>query len=76
MTPKEKAHQIYDNMYNVESDNIHNMKKEDAIQCALIAVDEILQTFNNEWTKLDFWTEEINGTINFWTKVKEEIENL
>jgi hypothetical protein len=42
----------------------------------LIAVDEILQIFNNEWTKLDFWTEEINGTINFWQEVKKEIEKL
>jgi hypothetical protein len=47
-----------------------------AKQCALIAVDKILQIFNNEWTKLDFWTEEINGTINFWLEVKQEIEKL
>ena len=43
MTPKEKAHQIYDNMYNVESHNFHNMKEEDAVQCALIAVAEIIK---------------------------------
>lgn len=46
------------------------------IRCALVAVDEILQIFNNEWTKLDFWTAEINGTINFWQEVKQELEKI
>jgi hypothetical protein len=67
MTAKEKAHQIYDNMYNVESDNIHNMKKEDAIQCALIAVDEIINTI--EFT-LDFRMEK---SIKYWQEVKKEL---
>jgi predicted nucleic acid-binding protein len=67
MTAKEKAHQIYDNMYNVESDNIHNMKKEDAIQCALIAVDEIL---NINSVDKDF------SLSHYWLDVKDEILNL
>jgi hypothetical protein len=67
MTAKEKAHQIYDNMYNVEYDNIHNMKKEDAIQCALIAVDEILYILN---FSLDF---RMNKSIKYWQEVKEEL---
>jgi len=67
MTAKEKAHQIYDNMYNVEYDNIHNMKKEDAIQCALIAVDEIL---NINSVDKDF------SLSHYWLDVKDEILNL
>jgi len=67
MTPKEKAHQIYDNMYNVESHDFHNMKTEDAVQCAIIAVDEVLNVL------FDYGTNEIN---DYWEEVKHEIENL
>lgn len=74
MTPKEKANELVDNYWLMDKIN-PSLSKEQAKQCALVAVDEILQIFNNEWTKLDFWTEEINGTINFWKEVKKEIEN-
>jgi hypothetical protein len=77
MTPKEKAEELIDKFRNeITSFLGDNMKKINAKKCALVAVDEILQIFNNEWTKLDFWTEEINGTINFWQEVKQEIQNL
>lgn len=66
-TPKEKAYQIYDNMYNVKSHNFHNMKEEDTIQCAIIAVDEVLNVL------FDYGTNEIN---DYWEEVKHEIENL
>lgn len=75
MTPKEKANELVDNYWLMDKIN-PSLSKEQAKKCALIAVDEILQIFNNEWTKLDFWTEEINGTINFWQEVKKEIEKL
>jgi hypothetical protein len=77
MTPKEKAEELIDKFRNeITSFLGDNMKKINAKKCAFVAVDEILQIFNNEWTKLDFWTEEINGTINFWQEVKQEIQNL
>ena len=76
-TAKLKAEQLIDKFRNeITSFLGDRMKKLNAIRCALIAVDEILQIFNNEWTKLDFWTEEINGTINFWQEVKQELEKL
>jgi hypothetical protein len=70
MTPKEKAHQIYDNMYNVESHNFHNMKEEDAVQCAIIAVYEILYILE---FSLDF---RMDKSIKYWQQVKEELLNL
>jgi hypothetical protein len=70
MTAKEKAHQIYDNMYNVESHGFHNMKKEDAVQCAIIAVNEILYILE---FSLDF---RMDKSIKYWQEVKHEIENL
>jgi hypothetical protein len=70
MTPEEKAHQIYDNMYNVESHNFHNMKEEDAVQCAIIAVYEILYILE---FSLDF---RMDKSIKYWQQVKEELLNF
>ena len=81
LTPKEKANQLVTMHHNLIQDIGGELGQEILVtilakQCALIAVDEILQIFNNEWAKLDFWTEEINVTINFWQEVKQEIEKL
>jgi hypothetical protein len=68
MTPKEKADELYskyDDLLNKDFGNpivFDNQIK----QCALIAVDEIL----NEFT----WRPS-NGT-SYWQEVKQEIENL
>ena len=64
MTPKEKALELYNKMYD------YSLFEEEAKRCALIAVDEIL---NN----IDF-TSMINGTddYNYWQEVKQEIEKL
>ena len=76
LTPKEKADELVLRYLRIDNNTKEWFNLYIAKQCALIAVDEILQIFNNEWTKLDFWTEEINGTINFWQEVKKEIEKL
>ena len=67
MTPKEKAEELVE-IYDSTLTYLESKLK--AKQCALIAVDEIL---NN----IDF-TSMINGTddYNFWQEVKEEIEKL
>jgi hypothetical protein len=63
MTPKEKAEELYSKFYRYSF-------KAKAIECTLIAVDEIL---NN----IDF-TSMLNGTddYNYWLQVKQEIEKL
>ena len=76
LSPKEKAEELVLRYLRIDNNTKEWFNLYIAKQCALIAVDEILQIFNNEWTKLDFWTEEINGTINFWQEVKQELENL
>ena len=79
-TPKEKAEELIDKFserkkfFDEYAGWVEHVDSSKAKKHALTAVDEILQIFNNEWTKLDFWTEEINGTINFWQEVKQEIE--
>ena len=61
MTPKEKADSIFQQMYRAlwftNSDPIH------CKQCAIVAVDEILEecVLERDW---------------YWGKVKEEIEKL
>ena len=61
MTPKEKAIELFDKFNNPDTryyPYVHN-----AQQCALIAVDEIIEHCNyaNKW---------------YWQEVKKEIENL
>ncbi len=62
MTPEEKAEQLFNRFYFDTSLN----ELEDAKDCALIAVDEIIITL----------AEDINPLVNYWFKVKQEIEKL
>jgi hypothetical protein len=68
---KEKADELIDKMYYVgryddKEDYNPAMAWERAKQCALIAVDEILEILS----------EDINPLVNYWFEVKQEIENL
>lgn len=79
MTPKQKAQELFNKYYlldieidlnhpDPESTTVRGYK--DSKQCALIAVDEILQTlFDNFHT-------EYPGVSNYWQEVKEEIIKL
>jgi hypothetical protein len=67
MTPKEKAKELFHKywLFFVKSDAIGIKTK--AIQCAIIAVDEILN--NDGFTQCNRYTTE------FWQEVKQEILN-
>ena len=77
MTPKEKAKEIFDKMYgktpvrDEESLIELDRDRDTAIQCALVAVDEILKVilFNKYDDK--YWEEE-----DYWNEVKQEIYKL
>jgi len=73
MTPKEKAQQLVDkyemivhNEFNDTEDNIRHSK-----ECALIAVDEIIEAVINAYDQ-----ELLGIQILYWEKVKQEIEKL
>jgi uncharacterized protein YdaT len=67
MTPKEKAIELYNKMYETGfKPKSALIRTEQAKECALIAVDEILLNFGIE----DGWTYE------YWQEVKKEIEKL
>jgi hypothetical protein len=67
MTPKEKAQELFENMYyKIQSDEL-GKDEDSAKECAILAVNEILD--NNLW-----FNDEINN--NYWFEVKKEIEKL
>jgi hypothetical protein len=76
MTPKEKAKELMlkylklDIEVGGQYDGYLTMKMHDAKQCALIAVDEIIEQ-NNIWIKHTG-----KGTNNYWQEVKQEIAKL
>jgi hypothetical protein len=68
MTPKEKAKQL------LESMTFSCRECDNAKLSALIAVDEIISGY--EFDSLDIEHKRIIDNINFWDKVKQEIEKL
>lgn len=72
MTPQEKAEQLIEKYKNINNIIFTLIKDKPLIciakTCALIAVDEIL---NNENGTLDY-----ESDIEYWKKVKQEIEKL
>ena len=79
MTPKEKAKElvkkIYQPIFDIDLgiDVSKDQKRYDAVkQCALIAVDEILNLMIKEFK----WDIKHNGNIDYWREVKQKIEIL
>jgi hypothetical protein len=68
MTPKEKAQELFDKFNNPDRTN-YPYYSHNAQQCALIAVEEILND--------PFYTNTINiSGVYYWQEVKKEIEAL
>jgi hypothetical protein len=68
MTPKEKAKELVDKMYG---DELDYMTEGQAKQCALIAVDEMLN-----WFKDHSYSNKNYDAFVFYNEVKQEIEKL
>ena len=69
MTPKEKAKELVDKMWNID-ERYGSIGFHEAKQCALVAVDEILDAV--DWHEFETPNEE----LNYWNKVKHEIDQL
>ena len=71
MTAKEKAKELIDKFSplakNWDCYNDEPLEENNAKQCAIIALDEIMKIFSefNPW-----------GGLDYWYKVKQEIEKL
>ena len=68
MTPKEKAKELYFKMHSQEQ-----IVSKEAKQCALIAVDEII---NASPIEPMIFLNGMRSTIPYWQEVKKEIEAL
>ncbi len=73
MTPKEKAKELVDKFIEptMEFDELDGYveDKDNAKQCALIAVDEVIEALHEH-----HWQNRL--IINYWEEVKHEIEKL
>ena len=67
MTAVEKAKELFDKMKS----SLFSDGEYDAKQCALIAVDEILETSPKEWTGFEY-----ESKLEFWQEVKQELLKL
>ena len=88
MTPKEKAIELVDKFHNEEIDYFYNdseqgqcigsgnMTYESAVDCAIIAVDEMLDELLVFWCGGNDEKFEEDRYENFWQKVKIELEQL
>jgi malonyl CoA-acyl carrier protein transacylase len=77
MIAKDKAEELVKKMYAVHSNSASDITLHFAKECALVAVDEILElTKRNTYNPFD-WNE-ITGVRydKFWQEVKQEIEKL
>jgi hypothetical protein len=71
MTPKEKAQQIFDNIFQIlVQRGEHHYTFDYAKQCAVIAVDEILKQC---WDYRDI---DLQSSYDYWQEVKQEINKI
>lgn len=73
MTPKEKANDLVNNMFNCDNSTPEKsmaMLLIHAKQCSLIAVDEIMKQC---WEYRDI---DLQKSFDYWQEVKQEIEKL
>ena len=71
MTPKEKAEQLVNKYFR----DI-NLDWYDAIECALIAVDEIIKSEPSQKSMIMGGVQLRYLAIDYWQEVKQEIEKL
>lgn len=86
MTPKEKAEELIHKMYVVHSNSASDITLSFAKQCALIAVDEIINSEPRKPSDVDwdevgathqyYYEAQIEEAQKFWQEVKQEIEKL
>lgn len=74
MTPKEKSEELFNNFYQATED--HWNQEPVSKECALIAVDEMLNTLNYDIKDLDVRGSILLDLIEYWQEVKTEIHKL
>lgn len=76
MTPKEKAEELLEKMnviHHLKGNGLPvSMHKSQIKQCALIAVDEIIQAIDFDWMEV----QNLDREHAYWNEVKQEIKNI
>jgi vacuolar-type H+-ATPase subunit E/Vma4 len=79
MKAQEKAKELFDNYFDMKwqsyshrKTSIKSMTKHAAKQCALIAVDEIINAIDFDWMQV----QNLDREHAYWQQVKTEINNL
>jgi len=75
ITPKEKAEDLLDVMSTNNGDEHHHCTFYVSKNCALISVNEIINTLNYDIRDLDVRGNILLDLIKYWREVKQEIEN-
>jgi len=76
MTPHERAVEIFEQYFFKLSCHFHAVGDEVAKQCALIAVDEMLEEILENWYGEYINIEWEKERIEYWNEVRNEIEKL
>ena len=75
MTPKEKADELFEKFNN--PDTTYHPYVHNAQQCALIAVDEIIEALlEYDIRNATYELQNMDRDFNYWEQVKQEIEKL
>jgi hypothetical protein len=85
ISAKEKAVQLVKKYFNLFSVQLENtISKSEAKQCAIICVDEILDSYPHTFDLSEYTTKEglihisienVRSNMGYWQQVKTEIEN-
>ena len=82
MTPKEKAIELHNKILNITYDDrdIPGEPTWVSTKCALIAVDELIESFNSIYDasirNIEKYSDAKYGMKDYWADVKQEIEKL
>lgn len=77
MTPKEKAKELIEKYCQILFDDVQIVNISSPIRCALIAVDEIINSFNAFMDSRKNFRHELEiDAERYWQKVKEEIQDI
>lgn len=76
MTPKEKATELSNKYFEQFLAFGEYLSIEKANKCALIAVDEILNSTPYGWYDKRFFSDKMKKFYEYWQEVKQEIEKL
>ena len=73
MTPKDKAKELVDKMWNID-ERYGSIGFHEAKQCALIAVDRIINNFGLLTEGKTHYSS--SSTVKYYEQVKQEIKNI